>query len=102
MHTPLHRFQDGSFEGFREARVERSGLLALALKSLEVVEPAFASNFALELLEAVKGHPGSILPAKWVNSSIVLTQNGRQVHTHRCRIFHRWYEGRRLSDWGQT
>lgn len=40
--------------------MECAGLLALALDSLEVVEPALAGHLALELFEAVEGHTGGV------------------------------------------
>ena len=60
--TPLNCFEDSRLELVREPRVHGTGFLSLALQCLEIVETTLSSNLALELFEAVEGHPCGIGP----------------------------------------
>jgi hypothetical protein len=48
--TPLNSLEDSRFQRLRETGVESAGLLTFTVEGLEVIEPALASYFTLELL----------------------------------------------------
>jgi hypothetical protein len=60
--TPLDSLENCRLQWLRKPGMHRASLLLLALESLKVLEATFASDLALELFEAVKGHPGGVSP----------------------------------------
>lgn len=44
--------------------MEGAGLMTLAVECLEIVESALSCDFALELLQAVEGHAGCVVPGE--------------------------------------
>lgn len=60
----MDRSQYRGLEGFGEACMHGTGLLAFTFHCLEIVKTAFAGDLALELLEPIEGHASSIRPIR--------------------------------------
>ena len=84
--TPLNSLEDGGFQRLRETGVESASLLTFTVECLEVIKAALASYLALELLQAVEGHPGCIVSENW---SVIDDEGAAQrvVRTRMSRIF---------------